>query len=457
MSTDFLGASRRRADSATLTCIFVFALTMIPAALVIRGLPVSLTLADILGLGLAIFWFCAQLTTSLGAAKGSNAVRSALFLYLVTVLLTYGYATGSYLPPDELRLADHRLVDAVGHIGIALVLCDGVRRSDRLDFILKAVVVSCAIVAFIGVLQFLLRFDVTRYLTFPIFRVTAETGIAGERNNLLRAAGTTAHPIEFSILCVMISPLALHYSFHSRGWQARGWLLCAATIAAGLMFSVSRSAVVLVAGVGIVLLIGWTWRQRALALATTVAFLGIIKLVVPGLLGTFYGLFAYATVDPSITFRTQRYPLVAQEIAKNFWLGRGVGTYYWPKFSPLDNEYLLTAVDAGIIGLLAFIVLLLAGIYAALRARSLTADPVQRHLALALAAGLVGPMIGAATADVSIFKIVTGLMFLMLGASGALLRIVQVTHAHSANLPGQRNGQITDYAGSVLHIRNDGR
>lgn len=424
MSIRSLDSSPSRADSATLTCLFVLVLTLIPARLVFVGLPISLTPANVVSVGLLLFWFCVQLTRSLGAAKGRNALRTALFLYLVTVLVTFGYATASYLPPDELKLADHNLIDIMGLAGVALAVCDGIRSRDRLDFLLKFVVFATAIVALIGALQFLVKVDLTKYLVLPGLRFSSEAGLAGSRNNLLRAASTTGHPIEFGVLCVMILPLALHYGLCSRGWSARGWWMCSVIIAAGLMFSVSRSAVVTIAAVGIVLLIGWSWRRRALALLVGIAFLGVMKVVSPGLLGTFYGLFAYASSDSSIDYRTHRYPLIVAEISKHVWLGRGMGLWYFPKFYALDNQYLMTTLESGVVGLLAFCGLLVTGVYAGLRARLLTAEEDQRDLALALVASLMGPAVGAATYDLLTYKTVTGLMFLLLGATGALLRIV---------------------------------
>lgn len=453
MSAESPGTPPQRADGATLACLFVLVLALIPARLVIRGLPVSLTPANVVALGLLVFWFCAQLTLSLGAAKGRNALRTALFLYLVTVLVTYGYAAAGYLPPDELKLADHSLIDVLGLAGVALAVCDGVRGRNRLDFLLKAIVVACTIVAFIGALQYLVNLDLTKYLVLPGLHYTADIGVVDLRDNKLRAASTTEHPIEFGVLCVMILPLALHYGLCSRGWSARGWWLCSIVIGAGLMFSVSRSAVVTLAGVGIVLLIGWPWRRRVRALLVTVAFLGVVKVAVPGLLGTFYGLFANASSDPSISYRTHRYPLIVDEIAKHVWLGRGMGTWYFPKHFAFDNQYLMTLVDSGVIGLVTFAGLLLTGMYAALRARSLTADPEQRDLGLVLAAALMGPMIGAATFDLRTFQTVTGLMFLLLGATGALLRAVRAPNTGKPGWSGMRNGQIT--AGERLVVGED--
>jgi hypothetical protein len=393
---------------------------------------------------------------SLGAAKGWNILRTALFLYSVTVLATYGFATAGYFPPDELKLADHGLVDAMGIVGVALTVCDGVRSRDRLDFLLKGVVIGCTIVAFIGAVQFLTKFDPTKFIAFPgLQQNTVEIPGVGLRNNLLRAAGTTAHPIEFGVLCAAMLPLSLHYGLCSRGRSARAWWLCSNVIAAGLMFAVSRAAAVTLAGVGIVLLVGWSRQRRAVALLVSVAFLGVMKVMVPGLLGTFYGLFSRASSDPSISYRTHRYQLLGEEVTKHLWLGRGRSTWYWPKFFAFDNQYLMTLVDSGVIGLVIFAGLLLTGIYAALRARSLTADPDQRNLGLTLAAGLVGSMIAESTFDLLTFKTFTGLMFLLLGATGALLRIVRTPNEDKPAWSGLRNGQVAASEHSAVGIRDD--
>ena len=46
---------------------------------------------------IGLTWLCAQFTTTLGVAKGRSGVRTALFIYIVTVMATYGYATYGYL------------------------------------------------------------------------------------------------------------------------------------------------------------------------------------------------------------------------------------------------------------------------------------------------------------------------------------------------------------------------
>lgn len=423
-------ARLRRADGATVACLFAVALLLVPARMVFRYLPLSLTPANVISLVAGLGWLLAQFTTTLGMAKGRNPVRIALFCYVAAMLATYGHATAGYLPADELNLADHALVLIVAMVGLALLVCDGVRGRDRLDFLLKTVVAAGAVVAVIGACQFLFDLDLTRLLRLPILEFTSEDAAVLEREELRRVAATTGHPIEFGVVCAMLLPIAAHYGFHARGRAAAaGWWGCTLLIAMGLMFSVSRSAMLGLAGVAVVLLLGWPARRRLRALAAAGGFLVAVWLLVPGLLGTFYGLFANLGADDSIRYRTHDYAVAAEEIARHPWLGRGVATWYAPKHQVFDNQYILSAVESGLIGVAVIVAMFLTAGYAALRSRRLAADPAARDLGLSLAAALTVPLIGMATFDLFSFAAATGLSFLFIGAAGALLRAAAADRA----------------------------
>jgi O-antigen ligase len=237
------------------------------------------------------------------------------------------------------------------------------------------------------------------------------------------------HPIEFGVVCSMLLPLASHYLFQARarGEKVLRWWICVALIASGLMFSVSRSAVLGLAAAGVVLFIGWPNRRRLRVLGAAVVFLGVMKVAVPGLLGTFYELFANAGNDSSVQWRTHDYPIATAEILRHLWFGHGYGTWYAPKHIVFDNQYILTMVEGGIIGMAAFVIVFFAGLYTSVRARYLTADANRRDLGLSIAASLVVPLVGAATFDLASFKTGEGLSFLLVGAAGAMLRITKTT------------------------------
>jgi hypothetical protein len=417
-------ASVRYADGATLACVLAATLLIIPSKEVVRGIPFSLTVATVVGLIMAVCWFCAQLTTTLGVAKGRTPVRTTAFVFATAMLANYAHANAGYLPGDERGFADHRLVLSLALAGVTVAVCDGVRGKERIDRVLQVVVVSGAIIGLIGALQYVFALDLTEYMNLPGLRSGSLDGAIITRGGGNRVASTTAHPIEFGVICAMMLPLAAHYGFREKeaGRPSLRWWLCAALISTGLVFSVSRSAVLCIGVVTIVLFVGWTGKRRLLATITGVAFLGMMKLASPNLLHTIYGLFANASQDSSVQVRQRRYTQAAQEIAKHFWLGRGDGTWYFPKYNAFDNQYIMSMVETGLIGTLAFIGLFVMAMYTALRARYLSDDPVTRDLGLSLAAALTGPLIGAVTFDLLTFATVTGLSFLLAGIAGALLR-----------------------------------
>jgi O-antigen ligase len=426
---EFLGAGKRiqRADGATLGILFTVTLLVIPARLVFRALPLSLTPANAVAMLAGLTWLCAQFTRTLGVAKGRNPVRTGMFLYIGAVLATYGYASFGYLPVDELGLADHALVLMVANAGFALALTDGIPGARRLDAVLKAVVICGAFSAFVGVLQFTVDFDLTQYLRLPGLRLGSDGLYVFERAGTKRVGGTMGHPIEFGVVTSMLLPLATHFGFQARerGEKALRWWVCAGVIAAGLMFSVSRSAILGMAAAGLVLFIGWPGKRRLRALGVVAGFLVLMKIAVPGLIGTFYSLFASAGNDDSVKWRTHDYDIAAAEIARHLWFGHGYGTWYAPKHIVFDNQYILGMVEGGIVGTAAFALIFACGLFAAVRARYLSTVPGRRDLGLSLAASLVVPLVGSATFDLASFKTAEGLSFLLIGTAGCLLRIAR--------------------------------
>jgi O-antigen ligase len=413
-----------RADGATLLSLFVVLQLIVPATLVISKLPLSLSPASVVALLVGLCWLCAHFTNTLGVAKGPNPVRTMLILHVCSVLATYGLATYGYVPPDELGLADHALVLAFASVAMALGVCDGVRGPHRLDFVLKTVTIAGAVVAVVGILQFLFDLDLTQYFRLPGLRSTEDLEFVLDRSAMRRVAATTGHPIEFGVVCAMLLPLAVHLATKagSRAQPARRWWLCSGLIAAGLMFSVSRSAILGATGAGVVLFLGWSARRRLEAVAAVLGFLALVKVIAPGLLGAFYSLFANMGSDDSIRYRTHDYTTAHAEISKHLWLGRGLGTWYAPKHQVFDNQYLLSLVEVGVLGLVAFMGIFLAGIFAALRARFMSCDPGDRDLGMTLAAMLMVPIVACATFDLASFKSATALAFLTAGAAGSLLR-----------------------------------
>jgi O-antigen ligase len=360
-------------------------------------------------------------------------VRTALLAHGFVLLLSFWSMSASYLPPDERDLGDHAMVTAFSLIFVGLAVCDGVTTRRRIYFLVR-VIVGCAVfVAIVGVLQYVARFDLTPYLKLPGMRFTAEDVVIIERSGIPRVSGTTAHPIEFGVFCAMVLPLALHLATHDVTTRRMGYLRWAAVVllAVGLMFSVSRSAIIAVATVGAVLALGWSTQRRLRMLTAGVGFLLVLWLLAPSIPGTLVDLFLSIGHDGSVEWRTHDYATTRHLVAENPLLGRGVGTWYPPKHEIFDNQYLMTLVSTGILGLCALLGVMGSGVYAAVRSFVLSSRrPAEapgaaqdRDLAHSLAASVMVVFPTFATFDFMDFSKVASLALLLVGLAGALLRI----------------------------------
>lgn len=426
--TNMLGARpTSRVDGATLACFFALSMTLIPARLIFAKLPLALTPAMLVGLVLGVLWFCAQMVDNLGVAKGRSAVRTSMFLFALSQVATYGYSTYSYLPQDELKATDRTFITLMAFVCVGIAVCDGVRGLKRIDRVLKVLVGGATFMAIVGIFQFAIGFDLTKYLMLPGLRLAGDISFVLDRSNFRRPAGTAEHPIEFGVVCSMAVPLALHYAFRAKdyGGPQWRWWFCLGILSVAAMQSLSRSAVLGLTIAALILIPHMPRGRRWRAVVACGVFVVALRFLVPGLVGTLIALFTNISVDPSIGSRTRAIDRAGAEIAQHLWLGRGMGTYLPTKYGYLDNQYLGTIVMAGLVGLATLVFLFLAAGYAAMRARLTSNDPQTRDLGITLAACLSVPAISAATFDLLAFSVATGFAFLLMGCAGALLRAVR--------------------------------
>lgn len=420
--------TRQRADGASLLIFYLLALLVVPARFTIAFVPITLPPALFVALCLAVLWFAAHLVDHLSMAKGRNAVRTVLAIYVMLHLSTYAIATRRYLPVDELQVSDSSLIRIVAMSALAVFACDAVRSRDRLSRMFRVMVGCLTFGAFVGLIQFGLGLDLASYVTLPGLRVQDNGYSALEsRSIFFRPAGTVNHPIEFGLVCVLGVPFAAHFVFQAkdRGEPAGRWWLALSLLSLMAILSLSRTAIIGLVVTGLVLGLLFPRKRGLPLLGVGAVFLGGASAVVPGLFGTVTSMFSNIEDDPSFQGRTKDYDGAWIEVAKHPFLGRGFGTFLPSKYTILDNQYLLTMIENGYLGLLAYVLLFVCGIFAALRARSLSKDESVRGLAVCLVSSMLTSALGAATFDSLSFSVATGLTFLLIGASGALLRIAK--------------------------------
>jgi O-antigen ligase len=181
-------------------------------------------------------------------------------------------------------------------------------------------------------------------------------------------------------------------------------------------------------------------RTLRLLSAAAVVFVVLVFVTVPGILGTVLGLFTNAGGDPSIESRTGSYAVAGEFIQRSAWFGRGFGTFL-PSYRIFDNQFLLSLVEVGVIGVLAMLTLFGAATYAGRRTRTGACDPTLSLVGQALAAAACVGGTGLAIYDGFSFPMGTGTLFLLLGMAGCAYRLQRLEPESAPPIPTPRRGE----------------
>jgi O-antigen ligase len=418
-----------RFDVVTILTIFVVLLMWIPSRLIVDALGGAGTPATLVGLVALIWWAYARLVPGTGLAKGYQPIRIVVCIYAAVAVLTYVVAFATrFVTFEEINNADRALIALASFAGIALLGADGIERIDRLEVLLRRLVIVASVVAFFGIVQFFTDFDIAAYIKVP--GLVANMGLADEvRVGFRRIAVTAFHPIELGVALAMVWPLAIHFALRAVTRRSRlQWWAGMILISVALAMSLSRSAVLGILAASIVIAVPWSWRRRMNALALLVGFLVALRILVPGLVSGLSDLFTGVTDDPSYQARQIRLPTAFSFIHDRPWLGRGYGTLLPDekyRLVPMDNQLIKTTIETGLIGLAALLILLIVGLMTARGARRQAAEPATRDLAQTLTASVLAGSLSFYTFDALAYPMVTGMVALLLGSIGAIWRLVR--------------------------------
>ena len=395
----------------------------IPSRLIFAPLGASGTPAQVLSLGLGTWWAAIKLAGGDPDPRRRDVIRRAMLLFVAAIMISYLRAATRPVSSAELRQADTGLVLALGWLGLLLFTGSGLTSMAALNTTLRRLVLAGGSLASLGILQFVTKRAFTNYIQIPGLTTNNTLVSVVGRAGLTRPAGTALHPIEFGAVLTMTLPIALHFAMHDQTRNAfRRWFPVA-VIAVAVPISISRSAIVSTIVVLAVLLPSWSRSARRLAYVSLVGLLGLLFVAVPGLLGTLAALFTGISGDSSAQSRTDSYALAAAFISRRPILGRGFLTFL-PSYRILDNQYLGLAIETGIVGVAALLILFVCGIgvgRAIGRRENCTA--ATRSLANSLAASVASAAASFALFDAFSFPMAATLIFFMLGCLAALDRL----------------------------------
>ena len=412
------------ADTVTLLTVYLLLLMAIPSDEVFGPLGGAGAPANLLGVSFLIVYLFKLLHPSFQIGSSRLPMRLVVILLLCSILVSY---VGANLHKTSTAVnvngADRGLVMFSGWLGIFLLTADGISTFERLMKLLERIVLGTTCIAAIGFIQFFTGKNLATYINIPaltVARAYTDVQIRGAYN---RPQATTSHPIEFAFVLATVLPIAIHLARHAPKDRRRFRWAQVALIALMLPLTISRSAFIGLAAIAIVLVPVWRRRERLIALAVTASAFVAVQVVAPGLLAEIGDLFLAIGSDSSTRSRTGAYSSAAPLIARHPFFGTGFGTFDPQVFFYTDNEYLNSAIEIGLVGMLILVALIISGWITARQSRLASSDPEIRHLAQCMAASCAVILTVSATFDSLYFAMAAGMTFLLLGCVGALYRL----------------------------------
>ncbi|MFL6115761.1 MAG: O-antigen ligase family protein [Catenulispora sp.] len=428
----------RRLDAAAILTGYAALIMLMPATQTVASLGALGAPATIYSV-LAMLWFLAgRMTGHLRLDPGSSSVRKAMCVLMVVITCSYVGVSGRVASGAEIQAADRALIVSLIWCGLVATASGGITERDRLDALLRRLVIFGTVVAGIGIVEFFTGFRITEHFVIPGLQTNIMPG-AGDRGGHLRAQATTTQPLEFGAVIAVHLPFALQQAGDParRGPGLRNMLrrnVPVAIMFISLPMTVSRTAIIGLVLTLLILVPSWPRARRRPAYV--MALFGAIgmRALVPGLMGTILVLFSSASGnnDNSTQARTKDYAGVAPFIKARPWFGRGPATFIPSLYRYTDNYYLLALVEIGLAGVAAVLVLYFTGIRAGRLGRRLSVDEAQRDLGQSFTASFAVMLVISATFDTLSFPMLSGLFFLLLGCSGAYLGIARTEAAKAA-------------------------
>lgn len=398
--------------------------------------------ATLWGLVLLLWWVLSQLRPR-GDTRGTpvRAVPMLFVLFCVVVLVSFASAMLRGQPADQIGSAMTSLVRVASWAGVLLVVSDGIHTRNELVTLMRRLSISVAILASLGAVQIFVGSTLLEWTgSIPGWQI--EWGSMDPRGGMFRPVGTATHPLEFSSTLTVLLPVTIAYAaIRMRGADRAGWrwVLPPLLALALLSMTMTRSAVIGVA-VGLTMLLPSLpsgFRKRMLV---AIALGGVaIAVAFPRVVLTTLGTFTGVSDDPSAQSRLSGLSRVPEFASSSPLIGAGWGTFF-PRYYIFDNAWMLTLIEAGVLGVVVFGAMMITGFVNAARAARRAAYADRRVIAGSFAASLAAATVVLALFDGLSFGMFAGTLFLLLGLATAAWTLAQsdepVTSAPDALVRG---------------------
>jgi O-Antigen ligase len=414
-----------RSHAVPMLQLFALAVMVIPSDAVIEAIGAEGYAAALVGMFAFAAFMAAILLGLHDPSRHRHPIRGVLCVFWLSVLLSYVLMDRSELTVAQSAAADRMLMQLTIISGVALVAAECLTSLRDVHRVLRALTWGGAICGVVAALQFWIKLDLTPYLReLPGFSVNFENPAIVARSALNRVSGTSITAIELGVVAGMLLPLAIYLAMYDTDRSARKRWAPVALIALAIPTSVSRSAIISVGLALALFIVLLPTRQRLVALCVAPLAVTGVFMSAPGVIGTLATFFQAGTKDDSVMARIYDYPVVERLVQQAPWFGHGGGTYLPDNpLYILDNQYLKTAIELGLVGAVVLLAYFLVPLIAALVARQNSSDPGLRLLCAALAGAALAAGACSVTFDSLSFPMFSNVYALVIGLIGACWRL----------------------------------
>lgn len=348
-----------------------------------------------------------------------RAVRRAALLFFGAVLLSYTHAMTAPMAPNELTLADGGLLRMLSWLGVLLLAADGISSLDDWRTVLDWLMLLVGLLALLGIVQALTGRVWVDSISIPGLTPNTTVEMTAPRDGHPRPVGTATHAIEFGQiltigLLVSAAAAVVRPSLRNRSIA----LLCGGSA----LLVVSRSAVVSIVVGFVVLATALTRGQRIKSALAGCFVLVAAFMLQPGVLGGLGRMFTGIGDDASARSRTDSYAYALYAFSGHPLVGKSFATFL-PEYRTLDNQWLLSAIEIGVVGVVALLVLMTAVIRCGIRSEHRLPERADRVVARSLSASVLAVCVGMLFYDGFSFPQASGLFFVVCGIAAATSRI----------------------------------
>lgn len=306
----------------------------------------------------------------------------------------------------ELETAIKKLTLLVAYVSFFVVVASVVRRREIPAFMIYTLVLA-TLCALGTIWEYRFEYNVFYSLSDQVLPGILQVGtpesaaIDDMGRRIVR--GPAELPLEAVAMLSMALPVALVGligATRSRDRILYG--LAAALLLAGAVATYRKSAVI--APVSVVLTLAYFRRRELLRLAPLGVVVAILVLALSP--GAVQSVVAQLSGDrlhaPTVSDRSSDYDAIRPDVWTHLLTGRGYGSYEHTSYRILDMELLRQLIEGGVVGLLAY-VLMLGAVVAVARRPIRNRRPVEAPVALSAAAAAVGFIVVSMLFDVMSF------------------------------------------------------